>query len=137
MKKVLLTLVAMLGIAVAAQATSYKVDDNAIDTMIENAVSVDAASMSVAPAPAARVFSKAGGKEVKPTTAVLLNFFLGGFGIHRHYLGSTKWMWALYTFTGGGIFGVVPLVDFIMLIIGMNDDDFGKYIDNPKFFMWA
>ena len=94
MKKVLLTLVAMLGIAVAAQATSYKVDDNAIDTMIENAVSVDAASMSVAPAPAARVFSKAGGKEVKPTTAVLLNFFLGGFGIHRHYLGSTKWMWA-------------------------------------------
>ena len=138
MKKVLLTLVAMLGIAVAAQASSYKVDDSAIDNMIENAVAVDAASMAVAPAaaPAAKAFTKANGKEVKPATALVLNFFLGFFGVHRHYLGTSGWMWALYTFTGGGL-GIVNFVDFIMLIVGLTDDHFEQYIDNRSFLMWV
>lgn len=139
MKKILITLVAMLGMAVAAQATSYKVDDSAIDAVVENAVEVDALTMMTAPtpAPAAREYTKAGGKVVNPTTALILNIFLGGFGVHRHYMGTSSWMWALYTFTGGGIFGIVPLVDLIMIIMGMSDDSLGKYIDNKKFFMWA
>jgi uncharacterized membrane protein len=39
-----------------------------------------------------------------------------------------------YILTCGGIFGIVPLVDFIVLII--NIDNISKYVNNPKFFMW-
>ncbi|MVM39756.1 NINE protein [Spirosoma sp. HMF3257] len=76
---------------------------------------------------------KAGGKDF--VAALLLNFFLGGFGIHRLYLGTETLTWVGYILTCGGIFGVVPLVDFIVLIV--NHDNLSPYIDNPKFFMWA
>jgi TM2 domain-containing membrane protein YozV len=69
------------------------------------------------------------------TTALLLNFFLGGFGIHRLYLGTETFTWIGYILTCGGIFGIVPLVDFVVLII--NKDNMGQYEDNPKFFMWS
>ena len=47
-------------------------------------------------------------------------------------------MWALYTFTFGGIFGIVPFVDFIVMLIDLVEDNgFGAYYGNTKFFMWA
>ena len=47
-------------------------------------------------------------------------------------------MWALYTFTLGGIFGVVPLVDFIVEIVETVDSgSLAKYENNGSFFMWA
>ena len=52
-------------------------------------------------------------------------------------MGTAPGMWALYTFTVGGIFGIVDLVDFIMLIIGTADNNITPYINNRKFFMWA
>jgi len=66
--------------------------------------------------------------------AILLNFFLGGLGIHRAYLGTKTFTWIGYILTCGGIFGIVPLVDFIVLII--NNQDISPYVDNSKFFMW-
>ena len=69
--------------------------------------------------------------------AFLLCFFLGGFGVHRHYLGTRPGMWAIYTFTFGGLFGIVPLIDWVMLLIGLVDDDISPYVGNTKFFMWA
>ena len=88
-------------------------------------------------APAAANLPAVSQKEVKPVTALILNFFLGGFGVHRHYMGTAPGMWALYTFTFGGIFGIVDLIDFIMLIIGTVDNNIAPYINNRKFFMWA
>jgi len=66
--------------------------------------------------------------------ALVLDFFLGGFGVHRFYLGTATMTGIGYILTCGGIFGIVPLVDFIVLIINM--DDISQYINNPKFFMW-
>ncbi len=43
------------------------------------------------------------------STAILLAFFLGGFGIHKFYLGS--------------FFGIWPFINFIQYIV-MSDDDF-------------
>ena len=134
MKKLVLSIIAVLAIAFSANAANYKVDNNAIDNLIENAEEVY--TLDVA-APAAANLPAVSQKEVKPVTALILNFFLGGFGVHRHYMGTAPGMWALYTFTFGGIFGIVPLVDFIMLIIGTVDNDISRYINNRKFFMWA
>ncbi len=134
MKKLVLSIIAVLAIAFSANAANYKVDNNAIDNLIENAEEVY--TLDVA-APAAANLPAVSQKEVKPVTALILNFFLGGFGVHRHYMGTAPGMWALYTFTFGGIFGIVDLIDFIMLIIGTVDNNISQYINNRKFFMWA
>ena len=134
MKKLVLSIIAVLAIAFSANAANYKVDNNAIDNIIENAEEVY--TLDVA-APAAANLPAVSQKEVKPVTALILNFFLGGFGVHRHYMGTAPGMWALYTFTFGGIFGIVDLIDFIMLIIGTVDNNIAPYINNRKFFMWA
>lgn len=134
MKKLVLSIIAVLAIAFSASAANYKVDNNAIDNLIENAEEVYTLDIA---APAAANLPTVSQKDVNSTTALILNFFLGYFGVHRHYLGTAPGMWALYTFTVGGIFGIVDMIDFIMLIIGVVNNDISKYINNRKFFMWA
>jgi TM2 domain-containing membrane protein YozV len=136
MKKLVMIIAAVFGMAVAANAANYKVDNNAIDALIENAEEVMVLDVAEA-APAAANLPAVSQKEVQPAVALILNFIVGGFGIHRHYMGTAPGMWALYTFTLGGIFGIVTFVDFIMLIIGTVDNDISRYINNRKFFMWA
>ena len=72
--------------------------------------------------------------EKDPLVALLLDIFVGGLGIHRLYLGTETLTWVGYILTCGGIFGIVPLVDLIVLAV--NYDDISPYIDNPRFFMW-
>jgi TM2 domain-containing membrane protein YozV len=118
-------------------ASQYSIDEGAIDQLFATAtetsmISVNTSDFSAAPSsiPSPLVASK----EKDAVVAIVLDFFLGGLGIHRFYLG-TKTMTGLgYILTCGGIFGVVPLIDFIVLII--DNDDISPYIDNPKFFMW-
>lgn len=59
------------------------------------------------------------------TTAALLAFFLGGFGIHQFYLGNTGKgiMYLLFCWTI--IPAIIAIVDFIILIT-MNDMVFNK-----------
>ena len=96
MKKLILSVIAVLAIAFSANAANYKVDNNAIDNIIENATEI--VTLEVAPAATAAA-NVAEVSEVKAVTAFILNFFLGYFGVHRHYLGTAPGMWALYTFT--------------------------------------
>lgn len=135
MKRLFFSLIAILAITVSANAANYTVDDDAIDALIEASAEVSPLSlMPEAPVPAAASFSS-GSKS--PIASFLLCTFLGGFGVHRHYMGTRPWMWAIYTFTFGGIFGVIPLVDWVMLIVGIVDDDISEYCGNTKFIMWA
>lgn len=136
MKKLIVTIVALLSMAAFASAANYTVNEEAVDALIENSAaitSVDVCAQAVATSSSTAVAAKS----IQPVVALILDFFLGGFGVHRHYMGTSKAMWALYTFTLGGIFGIVPLVDLIMLIIGTVNDDISRYIGNTSFFMWA
>ena len=138
MKKVLLSLIAILAMAIGASAMNYTIDDSAIDALVENCVETSTITLDVelpAAVPAAASLSSS---NPDPVVATLLTFFLGGFGIHRHYLGTRRAMWAIYTFTCGGLFGIVPLVDFIFeLVYLVEDKSFAEFIGNPRFFMWA
>lgn len=114
-----------------ANASGYTTDDNLIDQMFTKApeaVNVLFSDLSPASTTSLAASDKNAG------VALLLDFFLGGFGVHRFYLGTEVMTGVGYILTCGGIFGIVPLVDFIVLIINM--DDISPYINNPKFFMW-
>ena len=59
------------------------------------------------------------------TTTALLSFFLGGLGIDRFYLGYTG-LGVLKLFTGG-VFGIMWLIDFILIISGNLKPKNGEY----------
>jgi TM2 domain-containing membrane protein YozV len=76
----------------------------------------------------AKMAAKASSKD--PIIAAVIAFFLGGLGIHRVYMGSKPIMILWYILTLGGIFGLLPLIDFIRLLIGHGD----HYEGNEKLF---
>jgi TM2 domain-containing membrane protein YozV len=145
MKKVLLfcllTVASLTVRAADVTAESYVVNDQQIEQLLAQSEDVSLAAVSANlldgqqmngnPAGTARI--KADGKEFVP--ALLLNLFLGGLGIHRLYLGTETLTWVGYILTCGGIFGVVPLIDLVVLII--DNDNISPYVNNPKFFMWS
>ena len=135
MKKFILSLIAVVAVAFSAGAANYTVDDDAIDALIEASAEVSPIDLMPAAAVPAAASLSAGSAE--PVASFLLCTFLGGFGVHRHYMGTRPWMWAIYTFTACGIFGIVPFVDWVMLLIGLIDDDISQYCGNTRFIMWA
>ena len=135
MKKLIVSVIAVLAIAISASAANYKVDNNAIDAIIDNATEVVALE---ATAPAAANLPTVAAKEINTTTAFLLSWLLGEFGVHRHYLGTKPIMWLLYTITGGGL-GIVWSVDTILLfldVIKVGEGYVNKFINNEKFIVW-
>ena len=136
MKRFFATIFAVLAISALASAADYSINDDAVDALIEAAVEVSP-SVSVLTASAPVSLPSSTVSSVSPVASFLLCTFLGGFGIHRHYMGTRPFMWVLYTFTFGGIFGVVPFVDWVFLLIGVVEDNISQYCGNTKFFMWA
>lgn len=125
----------------AADLSSYVINDQQIEQVISNSEDVSVAAVSASTVtqfamsvPNANKANFRGGDK-NFVAALLLNLFLGGLGIHRLYLGTKTITWVGYILTCGGIFGVVPLVDLIVLII--HNDDISEYVDNPSFFMWG
>ncbi|MBS1634993.1 MAG: TM2 domain-containing protein [Bacteroidetes bacterium] len=71
----------------------------------------------------------------KITAAVLaFPFPFGIVGLHRIYMGTKPYVPVVYIATAGGVFGILPFIDFCVL---MFDKDFDRYKDNGKVFMWV
>ncbi|MDP2890826.1 MAG: TM2 domain-containing protein [Bacteroidota bacterium] len=138
MKKLILIIVLFATILSVnqANASSYSVNEQAVDQLFENAIETSMISMNAneLSSVASNVSSTVMAAEKDAIVAIALDFFLGGLGIHRFYLGTETLTGLAYIFTCGGIFGIVPLVDLIVLII--DNKDISAYINNPKFFMW-
>lgn len=70
----------------------------------------------------------------KITAAVLaFPFPFGIVGLHRIYMGTKPYVPVVYIATIGGVFGILPFIDFCVL---MFDKDFQRYENNGKVFMW-
>ncbi|MBO4670454.1 MAG: TM2 domain-containing protein [Bacteroidales bacterium] len=137
MKKLVLSIIAVIAIAFSANAANYTVDNSAIDNLIENAEEVFTLDIA---APAAANLPTVSQKEINTTTAFLLSWLLGGFGVHRHYCGTAPWMWAVYTFTGGGL-GILWSVDTLLIFLDLikvgEGNYLNKFINNQKIIVWV
>ena len=60
----------------------------------------------------------------------------GFSGLHRIYLGSEPWVPIVYLVTGGGGFGILPLIDFFYIVTA-DEEEFKKYENNPRVFMFV
>ena len=136
MKKMLLLFVFAAGLFLSqqAKAANYRINEDAVDQLFDDAtetsmLNIDATAMTTT---VSMSDYDVAGKD--PIVAIVLDFFLGGLGIHRFYLGTEPMSGIAYFLTCGGIFGVVPLIDLIVLAI--NYEDISPFVDNPSFFMW-
>jgi len=116
-----------------AKASAYTANDNQINSLFNAApevVNVAFTDLSLGAGSATTM--AAGSKDA--VIAIVLNLFLGAYGVHRFYLGTEVMTGVGYILTCGGIFLIVPTIDFIVLLI--DNKDISKYVNNPKFFMW-
>jgi len=81
-----------------------------------------------------RLIEKKQAKSKHLTAAALaFPFPFGIVGLHRIYLGCAPYVPVVYIATLGGVFGILPLIDFCVLLVKRNIE---KYINNKKVFMW-
>ena len=88
-----------------------------------------------APNPLFKLFRKKQ-KDKRRLTAALLAFPFpfGIVGLHRIFLGTKPYVPVAYIASLGGIFGLMPLIDFFVICF---DKDFEQYLNNPKVLMWV
>lgn len=134
---------ALFGMVGLSFADKYELDNTAIDNAFNQATALSFDNMDLSAINGLDLnldlnsqltMTAGGGKNWG--VAALLDFFLGGIGIHRMYLGSSNLMWLYYGITCCGIFGIVPLVDFIVIVVDGIDGNIGKYCGNSSYFMW-
>ena len=138
MKKVLLvSLFALFVCSTQSFATSaYTIDDSAVEAVFDNSVNVmnlDVDNFNNSMVLENATMLKAG---KSPIAAFVICWLLGGIAIHRVYLGGTPLLVLGYIVTIFGIFGLVPLVDWIVLLVDVFRDDLGKHEGSDAFFMW-
>ena len=64
------------------------------------------------------------------TTAALLAFFLGAFGVHRFYLGKIGQGFAYLLLCWTGVPGIIAIIDFIIFLTMAEEKFNEKY--NPQ-----
>ncbi len=135
MKKLLLSLVAILGLGLAASAANYSIDEQAIDAMIETAAEVTPLSLEAA-TPGLTDPSVKIGNAPKPVIAFILAFIpvTNWLAIHRMYMGTSALTVVLNIITGAGC-GIVAVVDLVCLLLGLIDDNISQYCNNPHWWM--
>lgn len=130
MKKFLAVIVALFAVVAVANAANYSVDEASVDALFTEAV------MEAPAAPAAALPAVGGDPQVTNIVALVVDMVgLGFFGIHRLILGTQPINCLWYFLTIGGIFGIIPLVDWIMILIDLINGS-ASYLDNPAFIMW-
>lgn len=130
MKKFFAVIVSLLAVAAVANAAEYSVDEAAIDALFTEAV-VEAPATMMSP-----VASIGGDATTTNLIALVVDYVgLGLIGIHRLILGTNPINCLWYFLTAGGIFGIIPLVDGVVLIMDLIQGG-ANYLDNPKFIMW-
>ena len=135
MKKSLLLVVAMMFAVAGFSNSKYTIDDNQVESLMEQSVQVNfTLSQEQVDGILGTTSIQA---EPNAWVAFALSWVIGWTGIHRVYLGGKGSLILIYIITCGGIFGIVPLIDWIVLLVGAIKGDISQFVGNDKFFMWG
>jgi len=113
----------------------YIVEVEAADTIL-NSIAIDVDSLqTIQKNTASKIIHPITKKEKKRWVAAVTAFpFPFGFvGAHRIMLGTKPWVPVVYIATFGGCFGLLPLIDFCVILFSK---DIEQYENNPNIFMW-
>lgn len=106
---------------------SHSIKNNCVETLI-----VD--SKIEKPNPIWISFRKKNNARKKGIAAVLaFPLPFGVIGLHRIYLGTKPYVPLVYIGTVGGVFGILPFIDFCVILL---DKDIEHYKANSHVFMW-
>jgi TM2 domain-containing membrane protein YozV len=109
--------------------TVYYVDSASVIISLENITISDKK-----PNPIFQLFRKKQKLNKRITAAVLaFPFPFGMVGLHRIYLGTKPYVPVAYIASLGGVFGILPFIDFCAITF---DKNFDQYKNNGKVFMW-
>ncbi len=87
------------------------------------------------PSPVMKLFRKKQRLNKRITAAVLaFPFPFGIVGLHRIYLGTKPYVPVAYVASLGGVFGILPFIDFCAIVFDRKN--FEHYKDNGQVFMW-
>ncbi len=87
------------------------------------------------PNPLLLLFKKKQRTNKKITAAILaFPFPFGIVGLHRIYLGTAPYVPVVYIASLGGVFGILPFIDFCVIALDKNIE---RYKENKKVFMWV
>jgi TM2 domain-containing membrane protein YozV len=87
------------------------------------------------PNPILKLFRKKQKNNRKITAAILaFPFPFGIVGLHRIYLGTKPYVPIAYIATLGGVFGILPLIDFCAILL---EKDLAAFENNGKVLMWV
>lgn len=96
---------------------------------------VNSFSSNERPNPVFKQFRKKQRLNKRITAAVLaFPFPFGIVGLHRIYLGTKPYVPVAYVASLGGVFGILPFIDFCA--ITFDKKNFENYRDNGQVFMW-
>lgn len=70
-------------------------------------------------------------------TLLAIPFPFGIIGMHRIYLGCPPWVPIVYLVSFGGCFGILPLIDCIMIATADDQKLEEQYRNSTKLFMWV
>jgi TM2 domain-containing membrane protein YozV len=87
------------------------------------------------PSPILKFLHKKQRNNRKITAAILaFPFPFGIVGLHRIYLGTKPYVPVAYIGTLGGIFGIIPLIDFCAILF---NKEITQFENNGKVLMWV
>lgn len=123
------------GQAETQTAPQYQADFNEIEALFENAETVTE-SVPFDQIEKAMSVPEGVNSDGMLIAAIIIWFFLGGIGVHRVILGGRALLIILYFITCGGIFGLVPIVDLVLMIVDAINGGGTRYENNDKFIAW-
>lgn len=123
-------------VAEEQRATIYYLDQQG-DTLSSEEVILTSEELASdkGPNPVMKLFRKKQRLNKRITAAVLaFPFPFGIVGLHRIYLGTKPYVPVAYVASLGGVFGILPFIDFCAIVFDRKN--FEHYKDNGQVFMW-
>ena len=132
MKKLFFALAILVGFASTSFANEYKLNDQQVESLFENANDISFASEDLA---SGLALNSAAAGEQTVGGYLLRSFFCGFIGLHRSYMGTDGekvWWWYFCIPVAGP---VTNLVDFWGVVF-MGKKQLDKYKNNGKKIVW-